>query len=101
MALFTLLAEADYLDHNNTRWAAARWVEAQTGQVHAGWNWDHWGHADSAQYQVVNTPTAGWLPARQFPYLSRLAGFTPRTVYAESAPGAPPLAPRRGRRYEV
>jgi 4-amino-4-deoxy-L-arabinose transferase-like glycosyltransferase len=91
VAFFTLLAEADYLDHNNTRWAAARWVEAQTGQVHAGWNWDHWGHADSAQYHVVNTPTEGWVPARAFPYLSRLAGFTTRFVYAESAPGAPPL----------
>ncbi len=93
VALFTVLAEADYLDHNNTRWAAAAWVEAQTGQVHAGWNWDHWGHADSAQYHVVNTPTEGWLPARGFPYLSRLTGFITRYVYAEFQPGAPPLGP--------
>jgi hypothetical protein len=93
VASFSLPAQADYLDHNSTRWQAAAWVEARTGQVHAGWNWAHWGHADSALYQVVNTPTAGWVPGRRFPYLSRLSGFTTRYVYAESAPGAPPLGP--------
>jgi hypothetical protein len=93
LATFTLLAKADHMEHNRVRWEAAAWVEERTGEVKAGWNWNHWGHADSESYRVDDLPTEGFRVERRFPYTCRLCGFTTRYVLAQARSDMPPLPP--------
>ena len=91
LVAFTVLAQADNVEHNNTRWEAGRWMEARTGAVRVGWNWDHWGHQGSETYAVSDVPIDGFRVERVFPYTSRLSGFTTRYVLAQSRVDMPPL----------
>jgi len=91
VGVFSVLANADYMDHNSTRWRAAHWMEARVGAVGAGWNWDHWGHQDSDTYRILDIPIDGFRTERQFPYTCRLCGFTTRYVLAQSRADMPPL----------
>ena len=91
LVAFSVLAQADNVEHNNTRWEAGRWMEARTGAVRVGWNWDHWGHQDSETYAVSDVPIDGFRVDRVFPYTSRLSGFTTRYVLAQSRADMPPL----------
>ena len=91
LATFSLLAKADHMDQNNARWAAGRWMEARVGAVQVGWNWNQWGHASSEGYHVTGIHQEGWRVEQEFPYTSRLSGWTTRIVWAESRPDMPPL----------
>ena len=91
LATFTVLAKADHVEHQNTRWEAGLWMEERVGAVRVGWNWSHWGHMDSETYLVADTPVDGFRVERQFPYLCRLCGFTTRYVLAQSRADMPPL----------
>jgi hypothetical protein len=91
LGTFTLMAKADHMEHNSVRWEAAAWVEARTGAVKAGWNWNHWGHKDSETYIVDDLPVDGFRVEKEFPYTCRLCGFTTRYVLAQAKSDAPPL----------
>jgi hypothetical protein len=88
---FTLLAEADYSDHADARWQAAQWVYERTGGLHMGYDWDNWVGNRNDAYQIADLPLAGYRVDRQFPYYSRLGGFTSRYVLAQSRLDVPPL----------
>ncbi|HUS15961.1 MAG TPA: glycosyltransferase family 39 protein [Chloroflexia bacterium] len=84
LAVFTVLLKADNMDHNNTRWAAGLAMEARTGAVRVGWNWDHWDHRDSEVYRIGDAHAPGFRTEQRYPYMSRLSGFQTRYVLAES-----------------
>jgi hypothetical protein len=90
---FTLLAKADFIDHNAARWEAARWLAARAPlPVQMGYDWNNWAQQHSTQrYQVADLPVENFRTDAGFSYLSRLSGFTRRTVLAQSSAGSPPL----------
>jgi hypothetical protein len=88
---FSLLAQADYMEHMTVRWQAAQWMQARVGAVQVGFDWDHWGGAPSEGYRVNDVPDPGYRVEQTFPYTSRLSGFERRTVLAESRADMPPL----------
>lgn len=92
LAAFSVLARADYADHMKVRYYAAMWMEARTGQVRAGWNWNHWGHPDSETY-VVSDILEGqnFGVVKLFPYTCRLCGFSTRYVLAQARLDMPPV----------
>jgi hypothetical protein len=91
LATFTVLAKADHMDQERARWEAGYWMEARTGAVRVGWNWDHWGHNDSETYHVSGVQEDGFRVEQRFPYTCRLCGFTTRYAFAESRTDMPPL----------
>jgi hypothetical protein len=91
LAGFTLLAKADQVDHDNARWQAAQWLAARAGPIHAGFDWNNWVGSVNEAYQISDVPLPSFRVEHQFPYTSRLAGFTTRTVLAESRADVPPL----------
>jgi hypothetical protein len=98
IATFTIIAKADNIDHDNARWQAGYWMLARTGQVHVGFDFNNLpGMPSSDTYVVADMPLPqfGFRVEQEFPYFSRLGGFTTRYVYAQSNVNAPPLpAPR-------
>ncbi len=91
IAAFSLLAKADQVDHDNARWQAAQWLKARSGRLHAGYDWDNWVGNLSADYAITDILDPGFRKEQEFPYLSRLEGFTLRSVIAESKANMPPL----------
>ena len=89
LVIFALLAKADQMEHQNVRWAAGLWMEARTGAVRVGWNWDHWGHQGSDSYRINDTLDDGFHVKARFPYTSRLEGFQTHYVLAEAQDDAP------------
>lgn len=90
LATFSLLARADYAEHMRVRYDAALWMEARTGEVRAGWNWNKWGHPDSQIYVVSDLPEPGFRVEKSLPYTCRLCGFTTRYVLAQARADLPP-----------
>ena len=90
---FSLVAKADFVDHNNARWEAARWLSARAPlPVQMGYDWNNWAQAHSTQrYEVSDLPVDNFRIERTIPYLSRLSGFTTRYVLAQSSITAQPL----------
>lgn len=87
----SLLLKADAIDHDNARWQAAQWVQARTGGLHAGYDWDNWVGGRNDTYEISDLPAPDMREEHRFPYFSRLAGFTTRYVIAQSHSSAPPL----------
>jgi len=100
LALFCLLAERDYLEHNAVRWQAAEQVAAQGvpyHQIYAGYEWAGWHQYDEGVQRIIekgdfsNIPfppdavvdplyivgdvqLPGYAEVRSFPYSSWLNG---------------------------
>jgi len=101
VAGFSLLAKADFVDHDNARWEAGKWLAARAPlPIHVGYDWDNWLGYPSGHYEITDVPivvnlsaydVADYRTYRSFPYLSRLSGFTTRYVLAQSRLDAPPL----------
>jgi 4-amino-4-deoxy-L-arabinose transferase-like glycosyltransferase len=91
LVTFTLLAQADFVDHNNARWRAAGWMIAHTGAVHVGFDYNNSHGPSSDTYFISDIPTLGTRVERVFPYFSRLGGFTTRYVLAQARTDMPPL----------
>lgn len=93
--VFSYMLQADFVDHDNARYAAGRWLQAhvQPALVSGGWDWMLWennGQENNA-YTFSDIPFTGLRVERTFPYFSRLGGFTTRYVLAQSSPDKPPL----------
>jgi hypothetical protein len=59
LAVFTGLLKTDQIAHAAARWEVAQWVQARSGGVHVGWDWDHWvpgGVNKSYQVSDVEVP---------------------------------------------
>ncbi|MDQ6642895.1 MAG: hypothetical protein M3Y76_00405, partial [Chloroflexota bacterium] len=91
IAVTSLLLKADQIDHDNARWQAAQWLQARTGGLHAGYDWDNWIGSRNDAYQISDILAPDMREEHRFPYLSRLSGFTVRYVTAQSRVDAPPL----------
>jgi len=91
LALFTVLAKADQIDHDNARWAAGRWMQARGIPAHVGFDWDNWVQVGVAEFQVADMLLPNYRIEQTFPYTSRLSGGTTRTVLAQSQADVPPL----------
>ncbi len=94
LATFTMLAKADNIDHDNARWQAGQWMLARTGAVHVGYDFNNWDSQQSSDiYMIADAPgpAPNFRIERQFPYFSRLGGFTTRFLYAESSLNVPPV----------
>jgi Dolichyl-phosphate-mannose-protein mannosyltransferase len=91
LSSFTLAAKADFIDHNNARWQAGRWLQARVPvPVQVGFDWNNWYGFSNLVYQVSDIHIEGYRTDHRFPYFSRLAGFTTRYVLAESRLDAQP-----------
>ncbi|MFL5733857.1 MAG: hypothetical protein ACJ78Q_11715, partial [Chloroflexia bacterium] len=89
---FTLVAKADFIDHNNARWEAGTWFQARVPlPVQVGFDWNNWYGFSNLLYQVTDLHIEGYRTERRFPYFSRLAGFTTRYVLAESRADTQPV----------
>jgi hypothetical protein len=91
IASFTMLAKSDHVEHNNVRWEAGQWLYDRTEGIHAGYDWDNWGHTRKDDYIIADYPIDGYRIEKRFPYYSRLGGFTTRYVLAQSRKNKPPL----------
>jgi 4-amino-4-deoxy-L-arabinose transferase-like glycosyltransferase len=90
----TLLAKADNIDHDNARWQAGQWMLTRTGAVHVGYDFNNWDSQQSSDTYVVADapgPPPNFRIEQQFPYFSRLGGFTTRYLYAESSLNVSPV----------
>jgi hypothetical protein len=95
LAVFSGLLKTDQIAHANARWEAAQWVQARSGGVHAGWEWDHWvPGGPNKSYQVSDVPVAGFRADYSLPYRSLLSGNTTRTVLGQAESHLPPLTGR-------
>ena len=83
---FGVLGRADYADHMQARYDAALWMEARTGQVRAGWNWNHWGHADSDTYLIGDLLADNFRVERRFPTPAGSAASRRATCWRRPAP---------------
>lgn len=90
---FALLAKADQIEQDNTRWQAAQWLYERSGGLHGGYDWDNWVGNRNDAYHISDWHVEGFRTERSFPYLSRLSGLKTRYVLAESREDMPPLRP--------
>jgi hypothetical protein len=92
---FSVLLKADAIDHDNARWQAGRWLAARAGPVQMGFDWNNVNPAGNGTYEVTDLPIAGFRTEAQFPYTSRLSGFSTSYVLAQARADLPPLPPPR------
>jgi hypothetical protein len=97
LAVFTGLLKTDQIAHANTRWEVAQWVQARSGGVHVGWDWDHWVPGGvNKSYQVSDLPVTGFRTDYRLPYRSLLSGGTTRYVLGQAQDHLPPLTGQGG-----
>jgi hypothetical protein len=94
-ALFSVLAQADAVDHDNARWQAAEWLAARVSPVHAGFDWDNVRGRGNGAYEISDIANPDFRVEARFPYTSRLSGGATRYVLAEARADTPPLPPPR------
>jgi 4-amino-4-deoxy-L-arabinose transferase-like glycosyltransferase len=95
---FTLLAKADFIEHNRARWEAGEWLAARVPlPVDNGYDWDNWKGQSNGVYIITDIHREGYRTEADFPYLSLLSGFTQRYVLAESRGNAFPLREPQGK----
>jgi hypothetical protein len=93
LATFTLVAKADFIDHNRARWEAGEWLTARAPlPVDNGYDWNNWRGQSNGVYIITDVHREGYRTEATFPYFSRLSGFTERYVLAESRGNAFPLS---------
>jgi hypothetical protein len=97
LAVFAGLLKTDQIAHADARWEVAQWVQARSGGVHVGWDWDHWVPGGvNKSYQVSDLPVAGFRTDYSLPYRSLLSGGTTRYVLGQAQDHLPPLTGRGG-----
>ncbi len=95
LAVFSGLLKTDQIAHANARWEAAQWVQARSGGVQMGWDWDHWvAGGINKSYQVGDLPATGFRTDYSVPYTSLLSGNKTRTVLGQAENHLPPLTGR-------
>lgn len=92
---FSVLLKADSIDHDNARWQAGHWLAARAEPVQMGFDWNNVNPAGNGTYEITDVPIAGFRTEAQFPYTSRLSGFSTRYVLAQARADLPPLPPPR------
>jgi 4-amino-4-deoxy-L-arabinose transferase-like glycosyltransferase len=95
VAVFAGLLKTDQIAHANARWEVAQWVQARSGGVHAGWEWDHWVPGGvNKSYQVSDIEVPGFRTDYRLPYRSLLSGGATRYVLGQAENHLPPLTGR-------
>ncbi len=95
LTVFSGLLKTDQIAHDNARWEAAAWVQARTGGVQMGWDWDHWVQGGIIKsYQVGDLPATGFRADYSVPYTSLLSGNKTRQVLGQAETHLPPLTGR-------
>jgi hypothetical protein len=93
LGLFGILLRADAIDHDNARWQAGKWLLARGVVPMMGLDWQYVQPSNDPRYEVADLPISGLRVEAQFPYTSRLSGFTTRYVLAQVRADQPPLNP--------
>jgi hypothetical protein len=97
LAVFTGLLKTDQIAHAAARWEVAQWVQARSGGVHVGWDWDHWVPGGvNKSYQVSDVEVPGFRTDYRLPYRSLLSGGTTRYVLGQAQDHLPPLTGQGG-----